>query len=46
MRQYQDTTRDAIKTTLQEVGSWVYELLKLHARIALRFARPNRVDAP
>jgi SRSO17 transposase len=41
MRQYQDTTRDAIKTTLQEVGSWVYELLKLHARIALRFARPE-----
>ncbi len=41
MRQYQHTTESGKKTSLQEVGSWVWELIKLHGRIAPRFVRPE-----
>src|SRR5579871_1172881 len=41
MKPFQHTTQQETRTKLSEVGGWVQELFKVHARIALRFARPE-----
>src|SRR5260370_38622598 len=41
MRQYQDITSHGRKMTPADVAGWVNQLIKLHARIAPRFARPE-----
>jgi len=41
MRQYQNITSPGRKTTPAQVAGWANQLIKLHGRIASRFARPE-----